>query len=321
MEESKVNNKYYSPKNLNKRGKEILEIYLGRPNPAFNLVSIKARYRFHQMKNKFNKKDYEAYLRRCKNMYSISSRMSAEMNMSDIYHEEKKNINDIINIYGKIDDKTSSKRIRLNKYKESNFSTNYLKGKSLSELNIFKNGQKASNFMDYYNEFKDENDTLRWNRNENNTVNTVGLNNYQKMNSTHSSNFIMGNNLLNNLLNNKKLIKKNYKITNKGSMNKQKKSIFEQKKMFNKTFGPFVKKNDIFVKSEETTENNKKQMPGLEGLYNYKTKQIPISGTSKGMTITNFGAIIYNNSIYRNKGISNFIYDSQSLPLIYNSKY
>ena len=177
MEESKVNNKYYSPKNLNKRGKKILEIHLGRPNPAFNLVSIKARYRFHQMKNKFNKKDYEAYLRRCKNMYSISSRMSAEMNMSDIYHEEKKNINDIINIYGKIDDKTSSKRIRLNKYKESNLSNNYLKGKSLSELNIFKNGQKASNFRDYYNEFKDENDTLRWNRNENNTVNTVGLNN------------------------------------------------------------------------------------------------------------------------------------------------
>ena len=35
----------------------------------------------------------------------------------------------------------------------------------------------------------------------------------------------------------------------------------------------------------------------------------------------NFGAIIYNNSIFRSRGISNFVYNNQSLPFIYESKY
>jgi len=307
MEENKVNNRYFSPKNYNKGNKETVEIRLGKQNPAFNLVSIKARYRFHLLKNSLKKDEYDEYLRRCKNMYSKSCQMSAERNISDICLEENFNIFDIKKIYKKIDDKISSKRIRLNKYKEDNLTNDNLK-KDTNFNDKIREITKQPYYNEFFNENKDNSILLRWNLNENNRVD---FNNYKKMSSTHSSKFIISNNLLNN----NKMIKTNYKITNKGNMNKKGKSSFGKNKKINKTFNPFANNAEILE------ENNKKQTTGLEGLYNYKTKQIPISGTSKGMTITNFGAIIYNNSIYRNKGISNLIYNSQSLPLIYNSKY
>ena len=307
MEEHKVNNRYFSPKNLNKTNKEIVEIRLGKQNPAFNLVSIKARYRFHLLKKSLKKDEYDEYLRRCKNMYSKSCQMSAERNISDICFEENFNIFDIKRIYKKIDDKISSKRIRLNKYKENNLMNDNLK-KDTSLYNRIKDMTKEPYYNEFFNENKDSYTLLRWNLNENNKID---FNNFKKMSSTHSSKFIMSNNLLNN----NKMIKTNYKISTKGNLNKNKKSSFEKIKKINKTFNPFANNAEILE------ENNKKQTTGLEGLYTYKTKQMPISGTSKGMTITNFGAIIYNNSIYRNKGISNLIYNSQSLPLIYNSKY
>ena len=82
MEENKINSRQITPKNFKKNIKETVEISLGRPNPAFNLISIKARYRYHQIKNSFSKYDYKAYMRRCKNMYSISSKMSSDRNIS-----------------------------------------------------------------------------------------------------------------------------------------------------------------------------------------------------------------------------------------------
>ena len=85
MEENKINSSPISPKKSPKNNKEIIEVEIGRPNPAFNLISIKARYRFHQIKKNFSKNDYKNYMRKCKNMYSISSKMSSEMKMSEIY--------------------------------------------------------------------------------------------------------------------------------------------------------------------------------------------------------------------------------------------
>ena len=124
----------------------------------------------------------------------------------------------------------------------------------------------------------------------------------------------------------------NTKLKKKESNNyKIKKNLFfdENKNRFNKTFSPsFKAKKLISNKIQENIENdinirdnNPKKKSEDYGLYNFKTKQTPLSGKSTGMTITNFGAIIYNNSIYRNKNISNFLYNNQILPLIYSSKY
>ena len=150
MEENKINSRQITPKNFKKNIKETVEISLGRPNPAFNLISIKARYRYHQIKNSFSKYDYKAYMRRCKNMYSISSKMSSELNMSEIYHGEKQNIDGILDIYHRIDDKISSKRIRLTKVKKNNPKFKLLKEKSLSAVNILRETPNIDKFKISY---------------------------------------------------------------------------------------------------------------------------------------------------------------------------
>ena len=329
MEENKINSRQITPKKFKKNDKETVEISLGRPNPAFNLISIKARYRYHQIKNSFSKYDYKAYMRRCKNMYSISSKMSSELNMSEIYHGEKQNIDGILDIYHRIDDKISSKRIRLTKVKKNNPKFKLLKEKSLSAVNILRETPNIDKFKISSNDFdKDGNDIkfqtqkLKENKNRN-------INNDKKLSSTFSSNF-KGD--FSNIFINSKMANSNAKLKKKESNNyKIKKNLFfdENKNRFNKTFSPsFKAKKLISNKIQENIENdinirdnNPKKKSEDYGLYNFKTKQTPLSGKSTGMTITNFGAIIYNNSIYRNKNISNFLYNNQILPLIYSSKY
>ena len=304
MEEKKINSPKISPKKRKNNNKEVIEISLGRPNPAYNLVSIKARYRFHQIKQNFSKLDYNAYIRRCKNMYSISSKMSSELDVSDIYHEEKKNINGILDIFHRIDDKISSKRIRLTKFKKDSGKIKMLKEKSLSAINLYKVKPNLSKFRITSNDFSNLSNNInlqsrKLNANKNNNSHIKN----KKMNSTYCSNF-KGD--FSNILINSKMNDTN----------------------FNKTFSPsFNNKNIILNKKKENIENkntniyNPKKISEEYGLYNFKTKQSPLSGKSTGLTITNFGAIIYNNSIFRNKNISNFLYNNQSLPLIYSSKY
>ena len=120
------------------------------------------------------------------------------------------------------------------------------------------------------------------------------------------------------------------KKENKKILKKNKSSFFDDNNYgFNNTFSPSYKKRKIFSnKNQEKFDNityindsNPKDISEKYGLYNFKTKQTPLSGKSEGLTITNFGAIIYNNSIFRNRNISNFLYNNQSLPLIYSSKY
>ena len=329
MEEKKINSPKISPKKRKNNNKEVIEISLGRPNPAYNLVSIKARYRFHQIKQNFSKLDYNAYIRRCKNMYSISSKMSSELDVSDIYHEEKKNINGILDIFHRIDDKISSKRIRLTKFKKDSGKIKMLKEKSLSAINLYKVKPNLSKFRITSNDFSNLSNNInlqsrKLNANKNNNSHIKN----KKMNSTYCSNF-KGD--FSNILINSKMNDTNYKIIKKDKDNIliKKNSFFGRTKSnFNKTFSPsFNNKNIILNKKKENIENkntniyNPKKISEEYGLYNFKTKQSPLSGKSTGLTITNFGAIIYNNSIFRNKNISNFLYNNQSLPLIYSSKY
>ena len=70
-----------------------------------------------------------------------------------------------------------------------------------------------------------------------------------------------------------------------------------------------------------TPQDSNALVTNITGTIELKTKQSPKSGKSTGLTITNFGAIIYNNSIFRNKNISNFLHNNQVLPFIYSSKY
>ena len=297
MEENKINSSPISPKKSPKNNKEIIEVEIGRPNPAFNLISIKARYRFHQIKKNFSKNDYKNYMRKCKNMYSISSKMSSEMKMSEIYESEKQNINDILNIYHELYDKISSKRIRLTRVKKEK--PILLKEKlSLSAINTNKeklSETKSKSIKDLKHGIVNlKYQTINMNKNINNNDNNL---------NTFFSDTLRGN-FSNNMIKNRMRKKEFKKILNH--------SYKDGKMITNKNFDSM--ENDVNNNIKKNNENNE--------LINLKLKQTPLSCKSNGLTITNFGAIIYKNSIFRSKNISHFLHNgNQILPFIYNSKY
>ena len=322
MEENKINSDEMIPKKIKKEKKETVEMRLDQPNPAFNLISLKARYRLQQIKQNFSKGDYNAYIRRCKNMYSISSKMSSEMSISDIYNEEKKNFNDIAAMFQKIYNKVSSKRIKFTKLKRDNNKIKLFKQKSLSQVNFYKNNSDLNFYKDEFKKYKiikhknkSQTDVMKF------TAPKLKVHNFNKKNfpKSPSTNFKgdFSNLLINNKMNN----------TNSNLAKEENKKIHfienDNINMNNKSFNFSykVKKNIINRNLDKMDNNKSKKVAEFYGIYNSESKQLPLSGKSTGLSITNFGAIIYNNSFFRNKKISNFIHNYQSLPLIYNSKY
>ena len=322
MEENKINSDEIIPKKIKKEKKETVEMRLDQPNPAFNLISLKARYRLQQIKQNFSKGDYNAYIRRCKNMYSISSKMSSEMSISDIYNEEKKNFNDIAAMFQKIYNKVSSKRIKFTKLKRDNNKIKLFKQKSLSQVNFYKNNSDLNFYKDEFKKYKiikhknkSQTDVMKF------TAPKLKVHNFNKKNfpKSQSTNFKgdFSNLLINNKMNN----------TNSNLAKEENKKIHfienDNINMNNKSFNFSykVKKNIINRNLDKIDNNKSKKVAEFYGIYNSESKQLPLSGKSTGLSITNFGAIIYNNSFFRNKKISNFIHNYQSLPLIYNSKY
>ena len=322
MEENKINSDEIIPKKIKKEKKETVEMRLDQPNPAFNLISLKARYRLQQIKQNFSKGDYNAYIRRCKNMYSISSKMSSEMSISDIYNEEKKNFNDIAAMFQKIYNQVSSKRIKFTKLKRDNNKIKLFKQKSLSQVNFYKNNSDLNFYKDEFKKYKiikhknkSQTDVMKF------TAPKLKVHNFNKKNfpKSPSTNFKgdFSNLLINNKMNNtnsnlaKEENNKIHVIEND--------NINMNNKSFN--FSYKVKKNIINRNLDKIDNNKSKKVAEFYGIYNSESKQLPLSGKSTGLSITNFGAIIYNNSFFRNKKISNFIHNYQSLPLIYNSKY
>ena len=324
MEETKNNSCQNTQKNLKKNDKDFIEINIGPPNPAFNLVSLKARYRLHLIKQNYTKNDYNDYIRKCKNMYSISSKMSSDMNMSDIYNQEKAGINNILNIFRKIDEKTSSSRIRLRKFKKDNSKAKYLKEKSLSALNIFKDYSKLTNLKMTTNKLNTDRNEIKYKTHKINLRKSkddmFNLNNVKKMNSTFSSNFRsnVSNIVIKNIINNN-----TNQNNNNNFIKKTKNSSYEEKNNLVKTFNSLIiNKKSIMNKIPECIENEKpKKFYNLTGLYNFKSKQSPISAKSDGITITRYGGIVFNDSFFRKKGISNFLYNKVNLPIIYSYKY
>ena len=322
MEENKINSDEIIPKKIKKEKKETVEMRLDQPNPAFNLISLKARYRLQQIKQNFSKGDYNAYIRRCKNMYSISSKMSSEMSISDIYNEEKKNFNDIAAMFQKIYNQVSSKRIKFTKLKRDNNKIKLFKQKFLSQVNFYRNNSDLNFYKDEFKKYKiikhknkSQTDVMKF------TAPKLKVHNFNKKNfpKSPSTNFKgdFSNLLINNKMNNtnsnlaKEENKKIHVIEND--------NINMNNKSFN--FSYKVKKNIINRNLDKIDNNKSKKVAEFYGIYNSESKQLPLSGKSTGLSITNFGAIIYNNSFFRNKKISNFIHNYQSLPLIYNSKY
>lgn len=322
MEENKINSDEIIPKKIKKEKKETVEMRLDQPNPAFNLISLKARYRLQQIKQNFSKGDYNAYIRRCKNMYSISSKMSSEMSISDIYNEEKKNFNDIAAMFQKIYNQVSSKRIKFTKLKRDNNKIKLFKQKSLSQVNFYKNNSDLNFYKDEFKKYKiikhknkSQTDVMKF------TAPKLKVHNFNKKNfpKSPSTNFKgdFSNLLINNKMNN----------TNSNLAKEENKKIHvienDNINMNNKSFNFSYKvKKNIMNRNLDKIDNNKsKKVAEFYGIYNSESKQLPLSGKSTGLSITNFGAIIYNNSFFRNKKISNFIHNYQSLPLIYNSKY
>ena len=322
MEENKINSDEIIPKKIKKEKKETVEMRLDQPNPAFNLISLKARYRLQQIKQNFSKGDYNAYIRRCKNMYSISSKMSSEMSISDIYNEEKKNFNDIAAMFQKIYNKVSSKRIKFTKLKRDNNKIKLFKQKFLSQVNFYKNNSDLNFYKDEFKKYKiikhknkSQTDVMKF------TAPKLKVHNFNKKNfpKSPSTNFKgdFSNLLINNKMNN----------TNSNLAKEENKKIHvienDNINMNNKSFNfSYKAKKNIINRNLDKIDNNKsKKVAEFYGIYNSESKQLPLSGKSTGLSITNFGAIIYNNSFFRNKKISNFIHNYQSLPLIYNSKY
>ena len=322
MEENKINSDEIIPKKIKKEKKETVEMRLDQPNPAFNLISLKARYRLQQIKQNFSKGDYNAYIRRCKNMYSISSKMSSEMSISDIYNEEKKNFNDIAAMFQKIYNQVSSKRIKFTKLKRDNNKIKLFKQKFLSQVNFYKNNSDLNFYKDEFKKYKiikhknkSQTDVMKF------TAPKLKVHNFNKKNfpKSPSTNFKgdFSNLLINNKMNN----------TNSNLAKEENKKIHvienDNINMNNKSFNfSYKAKKNIINRNLDKIDNNKsKKVAEFYGIYNSESKQLPLSGKSTGLSITNFGAIIYNNSFFRNKKISNFIHNYQSLPLIYNSKY
>mgnify|MGYP006935976027 CR=1 FL=1 len=70
--------------------------------------------------------------------------------------------------------------------------------------------------------------------------------------------------------------------------------------------------NHIIEKKIEKTND-----ADFKTMLNVKSANFPLSNKYKGYSLTHFGAIKYNNSIFRNKGIENYLPDYYNLPILY----
>ena len=332
MEEEKKK----SNKNISKYGKKIniqvKEIRLEKMSPGFNFVSLKARHRLNELKNLFSKSEYREYIRKCKNMYSISSIMNNKFSISDLYLREKYDINEIISVFNKIDSKLDSQKIKVVTTKRNKINNSF-KNKQKTSLNFFKNNSNFEKFKSITNYNKNNK-----NSEDNNSLCSM----YKNMNY----NSYDGDNILSSNINE---ASSNNQISKTTCENKNKKNIISNFKaqysfnlkndnihniiLKNKDFNPKGnlskisnnKNNKIIDDAKNETTNNIK-MPKLNkclsdcnGILNIQSKQYPLSCKNNNFNITKFGAIIYNHSMFRNKNIINFIPKNYNLPLLYKN--
>lgn len=332
-EENKVCNKSNKiSKNID-NNIETKEIRLEKMSPGFNLVSLKARHRLNKLEKIFSKSEYKDYIRKCKNMYSISSVMNNKYSISDLYVREKYDINDIVSIYNIIDSKLDSQKIKVTRMKKNNIKSGSM-DKSLSCTNFYRN---KSNFEKFKSNSKlnkrNNNNGISKNNNSSNNIieecKNVSFNNNKNMNHTFydaSNNKSISNGVyLNNPMN-----KTSYEVKdNKNKILNYKNQISiksNKNKEFSKTsYASFFSssKNDKSANVDKNENENKIKRRKLNktnsAIYRLQPKQFPLSCKNRGFTITQFGAIIYNHSMFRNKNIVNLLPKYYNLPLLYNN--
>ena len=331
-------------KNISKKKKspnknvEIKEIRLEKMSPGFNLVSLKARHRLNELKKIFSRSEYKDYIRKCKNMYSISSIMNNKYSIADLYLREKYDINDIVSVFNKIDSKLESQKIKVTRIKKDKVK-NIIKEKSKTSINFFKNN---SNFQIFKS---NSNILLRPHGNNEENSSLFLNNNNNKMNYTsydaknNFSNFNCNDTTINNQMSkttynnrNKKSNILNYK-TNYSLRNVKNNflsDINKNNKEFSNTAYPTLfskyKENKIIINNNKKDNNSKIKLSKLNrsnsdfsSIFNMEAKQYPLSCKNNCFNITKFGAIIYNHSMFRNKNIVNFVPKNYNLPLMYKN--
>ena len=324
---SKISNQYEKKENIIKKR-----------SPQFNLVSLKARQRLNLFKKILSKYEYKDYIRKCKNMYSISSLMNSHYSISDLYHTERTNIPNIINLFNKIDSKLSPKKIQYKKINKKNedsigFDNDYKNNNSNNETINKNNNNGNSNESESLSNFirkKIRNRTINYN---NKKLNFFSFN--QNIKRTSSFNEVPFNKMLNNTYshqlrninndnnintifayNNKKVLFSDNNIKNYHSLN----NIHSSRNSNKKSLSSFSKSRKEFGNKKYTNvfKINRKHINDFNVKSNSQ-KKLSLPNKDKEFSITHFGAIIYNNSIFRNKGIEHFLSDYYNLPLLYNN--
>lgn len=330
-EEKKINSK-----NFSKEDKilgdyiEIKEIRLEKMSPGFNFVSLKARHRLNELKNIFSKAEYRDYIRKCKNMYSISSIMNNKYSIEDLYLREKCDINNIISVFNKIDNKLDSQKIKVISIKKNKLNK-VLKCNSKSCINFFKNNSILERFISNTNNVNkkfEESNSLSCNSKN------INFNSYEVKNNLSCD--------INEPSFNNQMSKTTYDINNKNKKILNYKTqfslnILKRDKYLNNIYN---KNNDIYNKEyksllsnhkdnhsikdtkKENHKNNKisilkRNFSNFNGIINFQAKQYPLSCKNNNFNITKYGAIIYNHSMFRNKNIVNFLPKNYNLPLLY----
>ena len=346
-----------------------------KKNAGFNLVSLKARQRLNYFKQILSKYDYKDYIRKCKNMYSISSFMNNHYSMSDLYLSERKNMPNIMNLFNKLDSKINPRKIKLKTNSINNkndFSRKENKSFSQIKTNIMDNNisnnesLKLNNNLNLsednrniYKRKNIKNKTINYNIQKFNffnfnkrinikrkSYNGINIKNFMNISTKNYKNITHDNNILKHY---KKIITNdnNYKkitIDNNIKNNNIKILSYNDKKSLNskniilKSLQNDRSLNNISsrsllpkykIKQYNSKKNNKIIQEILKKPYSHdnndiKNKNIfkfPLSSRDKDISFTHYGAIIYNNSIFRNKRIENFLSNYYKLPLIYKNNY
>ena len=330
-EEIKVNNIITKKGKILDKNTEIKEVRLEKISPGFNLVSLKARHRLNELKKLFSGVEYRDYIRKCKNMYSISSLMNSKYSISDLYLREKYDINSIVSVFNKIDSKLDSQKIKVTRIKKNKIK-NMFNEQSKSSINFFKN---QSNFNKY---ISNTNNNFKINKEVNNSLsfNNKNLNNTSYNAKSNLSNLNINETSINNKMskttyaNNKKnkILNCKYQLSLNNIKNNDFNKIELKKDFSNAAYQSLISDYKENNKLQKSNINNKIKLIKLSrnnsdfsGIYNMETKQFPLSCKNSGLNITKFGAIIFKHSLFRNKKIKYFLPKNYYLPLLYNNKF
>jgi hypothetical protein len=317
MDEDKKRNFNYISNNAHKENKkknniEIKELRLGKLNPSFNLVCLKARYRLNELEKKFTKSQYKDYIRKCKNMYSISRDLNNKYTISDLYTREKFNINNIFSVFHKIDSKLGSQKIKVTKIKKNKF-INFADNKSLSCTNFYRKKSNIKNNI-FLNYRKNLSRNIREKSTNNKKVNSTSYEASNSINNQMSKTAYEFNKKIIKIDKNKTIVNPRICLKNKFLLENLNKKRESNETMFSK-FDFLINKNA----NDNKINKNKKRLKSTNLIYRIQQKQYSLSCKSSAFTITQHGGIIYNNSMFRNKNIVYLLPNNYNLPLLYKN--